>query len=105
MSRKNIKKRRRKTKKNKKAKKKARRNLISSSLRPNNVKKQLLERIKKYQIKQKINGDLPDPQTKSLNKWQDSFTKSMELLDNVIEKNKEKKKTPLARSLTKTDKL
>ena len=46
-----------KTKKNKKSKKKARRNLISSSLRPNNVKKQLLERIKKYQIKQKINGD------------------------------------------------
>ena len=81
-----------KTKKNKKSKKKARRNLISSSLRPNNVKKQLLERIKKYQIKQKINGELPDPQTKSLNKWQDSFTKSMELLDNVIEKNKEKKK-------------
>ena len=81
-----------KTKKNKKGKKKARRNLISSSLRPNNVKKQLLERIKKYQIKQKINGELPDPQTKSLNKWQDSFTKSMELLDNVIEKNKEKKK-------------
>jgi len=81
-----------KTKKNKKSKKKARRNLISSTLRPNNVKKQLLERIKKYQIKQKINGELPDPQTKSLNKWQDSFTKSMELLDNVIEKNKEKKK-------------
>lgn len=88
-----------KTKKNKKAKKKARRNLISSSLRPNNVKKQLLERIKKYQIKQKINGDLPDPQTKSLNKWQDSFTKSMELLDNVIEKNKEKKKKKKKREM------
>jgi hypothetical protein len=76
----------------KKGRRKSKRSLISSSLRPNNVKKQLMERIKKYQIKQKINSELPDPDTKSLNKFQDSFTKSMELLENVISTNKEKKK-------------
>lgn len=76
-------------KSSKKTKKKREKPIISSSLKPNNIKKQLMKKIKQHQqktIEQQKN------ENKDNNEFQNNFSNSLEYLQKMIAEKKKKKK-------------
>lgn len=76
--------------KKKTKKKKIKPKLLSSSIKPNRLKKQLIERVKAHH-KRKQNELNSSKKEKDLEKFQNDFNESMNYLNSVSKKNKERR--------------
>ena len=74
---------------------------MSYDLKPNDVKKQLMSRIKEYQKKKKILNDENENATNNNENFQKNFSDHMTYLNSVIKENKIKKKRKKEKKINK----
>ena len=79
------------TPKKEKKRKKRQKKALSSIFKPNKIKNELLEKIKRHQQKKKLDSQNPTPENDE-DSFADSFQNSLLYLDKVSEKQKKKKR-------------